>query len=117
MAWHSQPSTALYTPSDATHFFARLAEELPPLLAADGRLFLGVDFTLVDEVRAIFAGAGWEMAGESVPPPASQKGYFSPAALLTLSYNRAASTVAPDEHGEEGPPLESERVGDNQVTF
>ena len=41
------------------HYFEVLAHDLPPFLAEDAVLFLGVTFDLVTEVKALFSAAGW----------------------------------------------------------
>ena len=63
------PQIAVLTPSTAGHFFERLAEELPSVLADGAVLWLGVNWDKVVYVRRMLGQAGWRIAGVNQPPP------------------------------------------------
>ena len=93
--WVGMPQAAVFTPmhTHGTHFFARIAKELPAL-APDAILWLGVDLSHADEVRAIMREAGWHEAAVTVPSEGGAYRFYNPSILLEFSFRGPPVTVS-----------------------
>jgi len=111
--WHDQPLVSVFTPTDELHFFERIARELPPHMSDNTVLFLGVDYKLLEDVKARFFQSGWAMAeGETVPPAGTNmKAYLNPAVLVRLRHSGAGHVEQCDEPPSLGGRAQGEGEG------